>query len=72
MTWLHDEDGLRRAGQTAFRDVKADARAALRSEHPPEWHEARLDRATRSLWRITFVCSGVLIVGWLLDVLGVF
>lgn len=42
---------------------------AWRSEHPPEWHRARLDRMVRSLWRVFFVVVFLLVVVPLLELL---
>jgi hypothetical protein len=48
-----------------------DARDSLRPERPPAYHDWRLGRLSRTLWRVTLIVVGILVAGGLLDLLGV-
>jgi hypothetical protein len=47
-----------------------DFRDALRPEAPPEWWDYRLGRFVRTLWRIVFVIVTILVLGGLVDLVG--
>lgn len=69
MKWLLALDVARRAFRGRHRAgvIGDDVRDLFRSEHPPSWHRARLDRMVRSEWRILFVIVGILLLGSLAE-----
>jgi hypothetical protein len=45
------------------RGVADDLRGARSPEHPPAWHQWRLDRTVRSYWRIAIFIAVVMVLG---------